>query len=316
MNKKKAYVVGTNASTSLSPAIFNYWFEKYSINATYGYKEIKEENFNEEIKIILKEKGLVGLNITMPYKEKVLPFLKSLDPVAKKLGAVNCITKKNNSLHGSNTDGLGFSLALLAKEIEITKNWARSVSKTAIVVGYGGAAKSIIDALKELGFENIFVFNRSFEKIRKASKVFNFFPMKLEDLKRVFNCQPIDIVLPSKLDPDLGPSTKKPSAKFISPDLVINTTPINVLEDMEIRRDRRDISPRTADWVGCDIVYRPRRGTGFLDYFDRHKSIEGIDMLVHQAAPCFKLWFNVDPGIDGIDKGLFGLLYKRLEETK
>ena len=75
MNKKKAYVVGTNASTSLSPAIFNYWFEKYSINATYGYKEIKEENFNEEIKIILKEKGLVGLNITMPYKEKIIPHL-------------------------------------------------------------------------------------------------------------------------------------------------------------------------------------------------------------------------------------------------
>ena len=76
MSKKKAYVIGTNVSTSMSPTIFQYWFDKYKINnAEYTYKEIKEENFNEEIKYILKEDSLVGLNITIPYKEKIFSYL-------------------------------------------------------------------------------------------------------------------------------------------------------------------------------------------------------------------------------------------------
>ena len=77
MNVKKAYVVGTNVSTSLSPSIFQYWFNKYNIDGKYGYKEIKENVFDEKIKSILKEEGLCGLNITIPFKEKIIPYLTS-----------------------------------------------------------------------------------------------------------------------------------------------------------------------------------------------------------------------------------------------
>ena len=72
MSKKKAFVVGVNVSNSLSPTIFNYWFNKYKIDAEYGYIQIKEESFDNDIKLILKEKDLIGLNITMPYKEKII----------------------------------------------------------------------------------------------------------------------------------------------------------------------------------------------------------------------------------------------------
>ena len=239
-----------------------------------------------------------------------------MDPDAERLRAVNCVTKKDNFLHGSNTDGLGFSKALWAKEIEITKNWERSLHKTAVIIGFGGAAKSIIDSLKQLGFEKIYVFNRNYEKIWKASMEFNFFPMKLEDLEKVFNCQSIDIIFPSRTDINRGTSTKEPHIKFINPDLVVNTIPINVLQDMKIKKNIQTVFPRTTDWVGYDIVYRPRRGTGFLNYFDRFKSVEGVEMLVHQAAPCFKLWFDVDPEINGIDEDLFNLLYNKLEKNK
>ena len=75
MNKKKAYVVGNNVRNSLSPTIFEYWFNKYNINAEYGYKEINEENFDKKIRTILKEEGLCGLNITIPFKEKIKPYL-------------------------------------------------------------------------------------------------------------------------------------------------------------------------------------------------------------------------------------------------
>ena len=70
MNTKKAYVIGTNVGESLSPLIFNHWFEKYNIDAKYGYKTIKEKNFSKEINNILKEKHLCGINVTTPFKEK------------------------------------------------------------------------------------------------------------------------------------------------------------------------------------------------------------------------------------------------------
>ena len=79
MSNKKAYVVGTNVEKSLSPLIFNYWFKKYKINASYDFKAIKEKDFNEEIKKVLKEKNLCGLNIPIPFKEKILKKMHKLD---------------------------------------------------------------------------------------------------------------------------------------------------------------------------------------------------------------------------------------------
>ena len=143
MSKKKAYVVGTNVSTSLSPEIFNYWFKKYKINAEYGYIEIKEENFDREIKSILKNKDLVGLNITMPYKEKILPYLTKINKQEQQFNPlgefgearldhyeqlneeiklpINCLTIKRPKninysgfkIFGQNTDGAGFEEAVL-----------------------------------------------------------------------------------------------------------------------------------------------------------------------------------------------------------
>ena len=93
MSKGKALVVGTNVSKSLSPTIFNYWFKKYHIDAEYGYKEIKEENFDKEIKPMLKEDKLCGLNITAPFKEKIISHLDVLENHSIQIGAVNCVSK-------------------------------------------------------------------------------------------------------------------------------------------------------------------------------------------------------------------------------
>ena len=122
MSKKKAYVIGTNTSSSLSPAIFQYWFDKYNVNGEYGHIEIKEKNLNKEIKSILKEKNLVGLNITTPYKEKIIPHLLShnygvvnLGPEAGKIGAVNYIAKTSlvvDAWYGYNSDHSGFESSI------------------------------------------------------------------------------------------------------------------------------------------------------------------------------------------------------------
>lgn len=101
---KKAYVIGTNTKESLSPLIFNYWFEKRKINAEYSFKEIEPKNFDNEIDLILQEKNLCGFNVTIPYKELIIKKLNDTDNHSKKIGAVNCVTKQKNLWVGKNTD--------------------------------------------------------------------------------------------------------------------------------------------------------------------------------------------------------------------
>ena len=94
MKNNLAMVLGTNVSKSISPLIFNYWFLKYSIGGKYNQKEIKKSEFNKQIKKILKQKDICGLNITIPFKEEIISHLDSLDGHSKKIGAVNCVTIK------------------------------------------------------------------------------------------------------------------------------------------------------------------------------------------------------------------------------
>ena len=149
MSKKKAYVIGTNVSKSLSPTIFNYWLSKYRIEAEYGYKEITEENFDREIKSTLEEDGLCGLNITIPFKEKIIQHLDILDKHSAQIGAVNCVSKIDKTLNGANTDWLGFQESLnWAQEHRTAKiekkrhgycYWVRGVGKSnnLLLVFYG-----------------------------------------------------------------------------------------------------------------------------------------------------------------------------------
>ena len=82
---KKLYVVGNKVSKSLSPTIFNYWFKKYKIKASYGYLELSEKNFHKKIKEVLEKKDTLGLNVTIPYKKKIIKHLGKIDFHAKKL---------------------------------------------------------------------------------------------------------------------------------------------------------------------------------------------------------------------------------------
>ena len=82
---KKFYVIGNKASKSLSPIIFNYWFNKYKIKAKYSFLELNNKNFEKKIKQTLKSKDVKGLNITIPFKQKIIKHLDSLDKHSKKL---------------------------------------------------------------------------------------------------------------------------------------------------------------------------------------------------------------------------------------
>ena len=282
MDKKTAHVIGTNVSTSLSPAIFEYWFKKYNVNGEYGFIEIKEEKFDQEITPILKKKGLIGLNITTPFKERIVPHLTN-----KHTGLpVNCVTIKKNKITGTNTDWSGFERACVKK---YNKTFREGMCfGTALVLGYGGAAKAIIYSLVKQGYKSVYIFNRTFDKIKNIGAIF-------EDKEDIGEQSTVS----AKKIENLAEYTE-------GANIIVNTTPINPLN----RDTKWNIGPNT---LGFDIVYKPREGNGFLEHFDPNLRIEGIQMLVYQAAPCFDLWFGIRPEID---EEIFKHLYKRLQESK
>tara|TARA_Y100000590_G_scaffold353902_1_gene407000 strand:- start:1299 stop:2093 length:795 start_codon:yes stop_codon:yes gene_type:complete len=212
---KKAYVVGTNVSKSLSPLIFNYWFKKYNIDGAYYYKQIKEKNFNFEIKKILKEEGVCGINVTIPFKEKIIKHLNKQDRHSKLIGAVNCVSVSEKKIEGTNTDWTGFR--------ECTKHIKKR--RAAVVLGYGGSAKAVIYSLRQMGFKKIRVFNRTFNKIKKLR---NIKPHKLEEISDYFyaadiivNTIPKDII--GKLLKIKRKSHNKPKKTGHGLDLVYNS---------------------------------------------------------------------------------------------
>jgi shikimate dehydrogenase len=264
MSKKKAYVIGTNVGKSLSPTIFNYWFNKYHIEAEYRYEEVKEESFDREIKKILKEGGLCGLNVTIPFKEKIIQHLDIFDKHSAQIGAVNCVSKTEKGLEGVNTDWIGFQESLKwAQEHGTTKIEKKDI---AIVIGYGGSAKAIIYSLSFMGFKVIRVFNRSFNKIKNLK---NITPHKLEEL-----------------EDHIGEAN-----------LIVNTVPINFEKKTRLSPPQRPAADSSsAIGHGFDAVYN--YNTFFLDRIAYPKRVYGIHMLIHQAVPCFHKWFGIKPEVD------------------
>ena len=187
---KNFYVIGDQASKSLSPLIFTHWFKKYNIRAKYSCLEVDRKNFDSKIIEILTDKKTYGLNITIPFKRDVIKFLDIKNIHAQKIGAVNCVTV-GNKIKGTNTDWLGYLNSI--KQEKINKN------KNVLILGFGGASQAIYYGLLLKGYKNVSVFNRS-KKIIKMGK----------NNKYTKNY--------SLINPHL-----------IKSDLIINTTPINPL---------------------------------------------------------------------------------------
>ena len=262
---KKAYVIGKNASKSLSPTIFNYWFKKYNIKGEYGFKEIGENNFNNIIPAILKEKDLCGLNVTIPFKEKIIDHLHSIDKNAQKIGAVNCISKTNEGFRGTNTDWIGFEESIKWQEKQNINKITKK--EMVILIGYGGASKAILYSLLKTGFKKIRVFNRDFSKIKNLK---NISAHKLDEIKNYFS----------------------------EADLIINTAPINYNKDLALNTSKTNfVEEKFANTPhGFDACYN--QNTFFLDHFNKRKRFYGLHMLIHQAAPCFHKWYGVMPEVD------------------
>ena len=156
---KKYFVIGNPIDHSLSPKLHNYWLTKNNIKAIYDRKKINEGDLQSIISKV-KEKKINGVNVTVPFKKAVIPYLDQLSPEAKKTQSVNTIILSNDNLVGHNTDIAGFTRAIGELNFNIK-------GKKIFILGAGGVVPSIIFALKKMKVFQIIVSNRTKKKSRR-----------------------------------------------------------------------------------------------------------------------------------------------------
>lgn len=177
-------LLGKSLSHSFSKTYFEEKFKKESLN-NFTYSNFDVENLDSLHQIIINN-DLKGLNVTIPYKEHIIPLLNDIDPIAKEIGAVNCIkiSKQNGNifLKGFNTDYYGFGQSI--------KPFLEPIHERALVLGTGGASKAIYYALKNVGVDVYFVTTGE----KKASNYFHYNELNeyiLNAFKLIVNCTPL-----------------------------------------------------------------------------------------------------------------------------
>jgi len=274
MTKKSFGIIGSPIAHSLSPVLHNYWFKKYNIEANYSLLNVTEENLKNVINKI-RDKELSGINVTLPYKQKIIPFIDKLINDAQNTNSVNTIFLNNdNIVIGENTDVFGLQAAYL-KEINNAEN------KKALVIGAGGVSSSVIFALEKSKVKNISIINRTYEKSLFLKKKFNFLN-----------------VLEWK-------SLMQEISKF---DIIINATSLGLKDGQDFEFNFKNTKD---DLIYIDTIYNPLE-TKTLRFLKENKikTFNGLEMFIYQGQKSFYLWNKINPEID--DK-LIDLLISKLK---
>ncbi len=162
---KKYFVIGNPIDHSLSPKLHNYWFKENNIDAVYDKKKIVENDL-ENIIIKLKKKQITGINVTVPFKKTVIPYLDELSLEAEQTQSVNTIILNNGNLVGHNTDIAGFIKAIKNLNFDIK-------GKKIFILGAGGVVPSIIFALNKMNVSKIIISNRTKKKAEDLKSKFH-----------------------------------------------------------------------------------------------------------------------------------------------
>ena len=254
---KKYLVIGNPIEHSLSPKLHNYWFKKNNINAVYDKKQIEEQNIKEIISEMRNGK-IDGINITVPFKQLIIPFVDELSSEAKESQSVNTIFKENNKVLGHNTDISGFELAIRKKGYNIK-------DKKVFILGAGGVVPSIILALRKMGAAKIILSNRTQNKAEKIKKTFS-------DLE-IVNWGEI---------PEFN--------------MIINATSLGLNKDDEIKLNYADIGQNKLFYDV--IYNPPLTKFLLNAKKFGHQIENGKMMFIYQAHQSFTIWHKVMPKID------------------
>ncbi len=259
-----AGVMGWPVDHSLSPRLHGYWLAANEIDGAYLPLAVAPEHFAQTLRM-LALLGFRGVNVTLPHKEAALDAVDVADPLARRIGAVNTITiRDDGSLEGTNTDAYGFIEQLKAT----VPDW-RASGGPAVIIGAGGAARAICVALLDAGVAEIRIVNRTLARAEARA---------------------LAVGEPVRVLPWPGRANAVGDAA-----LVVNTTTLGMTGQPSLDLDAASIAD---DAVVCDIVYAPLQTPLLRDAAVRGlRTVEGLGMLIHQARPGFEAWFGVAPEI-------------------
>lgn len=267
---RHAAVLGWPISHSRSPLIHGTWIAEHGLDATYTAISVDPNGAPHWFETFA-DHGLVGANVTIPHKETALAACDHVADHAARLGAVNTLWLEDGKLHGTSTDGEGF----MANLAEKAPNWSgHPKAGTALVLGAGGAARAIIDALLVEGIDRVIVLNRSVDRAKALATHF----------KRHFGDERIAFGSLSSFGDHAGDAG-----------LMINTTALGMEGQpaLDVPIDRLAEGATVTD-----IVYTPLDTPLLAAARERdHPTVDGLGMLLHQAVPGFEHWFGVRPTV-------------------
>jgi len=263
-------VIGDPIEHTMSPVMHNAAFRKLGIDYLYVPFRVRKEELGKAVEG-MRALNIRGLNITIPHKVAIIPYLDELDPLAEKIGAVNTVVNNDGVLRGYNTDATGFLQALLEKGVE-------PEGKNMVILGAGGASKAISFILAERG-ANLVILNRLLELdwaedlARRLSLVFT------KEIKAL-------------------ELTEENLARVLErADILINATSVGMTPDA----DETPVPSKLlkAGLVVFDIVYNPIKTRLLREAEEASaQTISGLDMLVWQGVLSFEKWTGLKAPVE------------------
>ena len=264
----KYLVIGNPIDHSLSPTIHNYWIKKNNIKAIYDKERLNSDDLKNLI-VKIKERKICGVNVTVPFKKKIIPYLDKLTPGAEATQSVNTLLlTDNNKIVGYNTDIGGFENAIKYTKYDIS-------GKKIFILGSGGVTPSLIFALYKMNVSSITIANRT--------------KTKAEYLKNFYNSN----IVKKKGWNDIKVVNWGEVPEF---DMIINATSVGLNSDDKLDLDFSKISKNKFFY---DVIYNPKE-TNFLKKGKElgNKTENGKKMFIFQAAEAFKIWHDIQPEIN------------------
>jgi shikimate dehydrogenase len=254
---KKFLVIGNPIEHSLSPELHNYWIKKNNINAIYEKQKLNEDQLEQYISQI-KDNIIDGINVTVPFKKTVIPYLDELSFEAKSTQSVNTIYQKDNKVIGHNTDIFGFKTSIEKTEYDL-KN------KEVLILGAGGVVPSIIFSLIKMKVSKITISNRTKEKAENLKEIYKDLEIiKWGDISNfdiIINATSLGLKKEDNLNFDFSSISGN---KFFY-DVIYNPSETNFLK------------------IGRELG---------------HKTLNGKLMFIYQAISAFKIWHEKTPEVD------------------
>ena len=259
-----AGVLGWPVGHSLSPRLHGYWLARHGIDGVYVPLPVRPDDFAAALRVLLRV-GFAGFNVTIPHKEAAFRACDRLDDAATRVGAVNTIVATpEGGLEGRNTDGYGFTESLRAAAPQSV-----AAGGAALVIGAGGAARAVADALLRMGFA-LRLANRTRERAQALAERL--------DVKA-----------------EIVPWTAREDA-LDGVGLLVNTTSLGMAGQPALGLDLARLSTSA---VVVDTVYVPLETPLLKAARARgNRTVDGLGMLLHQGRPGFAAWFGVDPQVD------------------